>query len=243
MNRSLRRALVPLCASLVAATLGAQSVDAILSRHLQAMGGADKLHAIHALRLKGTLQTAQGLVLPLTIEEARPGKSRFEARAEGVIYLRIFDGTKGWISDPSTNGILRPFTAAELQAESRGTFDGELVDLQARGARAELAGRLMWAGRDTYQVKVTEKDGATSLHWVDAEMFLEFQRERDVDTPEGRRTEVLRFSDFRVVEGVPMAFRVQMGQKFSHSAQIIQLSEAQVNPAIPDSDFEAPAAR
>lgn len=240
--KPLHARLVPLLLASAASSLGAQSAEAILEKHLQALGGLDKLHAVHAVRIKGSLEAGQGVSLSLLIEEARPNKARFEARSGEVAVLRVFNGAKGWVSDPSTGGAPRPFTAAELKAAAAETFDGDLVGLAARGARAESIGRQMIQGREAYGIKVFEKDGSASLHWVDALMFLELQREREVDTPQGRRTEVMRFSDFRVVEGMPMPFRIESGQKFSFRSETIVVGQIQVNPSLPDSDFEAPAA-
>lgn len=239
----MRQRLMPFLLALAALPLAAQDANAILSRHMQAMGGLEKLRAVHSIRIKGTMEAAPGIVLPLLIEEVRPNKSRLEARDADIIFLRLFNGTKGWLSDPSTGGALRPFTASELKEATQETFDGDLVEPAARGARVESIGRQMIQGREAYGLKILEKDGTTSLHWVDAQSFLEIQRERDTDSPRGRRTEMTRFSDFRLVEGVPMAFRVESGQKFTSKVQIIQVSQVQLNPVIPDSDFEAPAAR
>lgn len=239
----MRHLMMPVLVAFAAFPLAAQSADAILAKHLQAMGGIEKLRAVHAIRLKGTLEVAPGVQLPLVIEEARPNKARLEARDGDITFLRLFDGTKGWSSDPSTGGVLRPFTAQELKAALRDTFDGDLVDLAAHGARLESTGRQLIQGREAYGLKVVEADGKTSLHWIDAQSFLEVQREEDMETAQGRRTQLMRFSDFRIVEGMPMAFRVESGQKFSSKVQIIQISQVQMNPVIPDSDFEAPARR
>jgi hypothetical protein len=235
--------LLPVLLALLSAPVAAQSADAILSRHLQAIGGLEKLQAVHAIRLKGTLEAAPGMVFPLVIEEVRPNKSRTEATDGDLRFLRLFNGTKGWLSDPSTGGALRPFTAQEQKAAMAETFDSGLVGIAARGARMESIGRQMIQGREAYGLKVAEKDGTTCLHWVDAQSFLEIQREWDTESPLGRRTQLVRFSDFRLVDGMAMAFRVESGQKFTSKVQIIQIRQVQMNPAIPDSDFEPPAAR
>jgi hypothetical protein len=239
----MRHRLMPVFAAIVASSLAAQSADGILAKHLQAMGGIDKLRAVHAIRLKGTLEAAPGVLLPLVIEEARPNKVRLEARSGDIVFVRLFDGVKGWSSDPSTGGVPRPLTAQELKAAMRSTFDGDLVDLPSRGARLDSLGRQLVQGREAYGLKVVEKDGSASLHWIDAKSFLEVQSEREMDTAQGRRTQMMRFSDFRIVEGMPMAFRVESGQKFSSKVEIIQISQVQLNPVIPDADFETPARR
>lgn len=226
-------------AVLSAAALSAQSADAILARHAQAMGGLEKLHAVRSMRLKGTMAVGQGVVLPLVMEVARPNKHRMEIRSGGEVFLLVFDGSKGWQTDPAS-GNLRPMTEAERRDAADSTFDGDLIEPQARGARAELLGRQLLDGRETFRIRLVEKDGTQSLHWVDSDLFLELKREKDIDTPEGRKAQVMRFSDFRLLEGVPTPFRLEVGVKFSTKVQIIQIEEAQVNPTIPDSDFTAP---
>lgn len=237
----MRRLMMPILMAFAAFPLVAQSADAILAKHLQALGGVEKLRSVHAIRLQGTLEAAPGLQLPLLIEEARPNKVRLEAHSGKLTFLRLFDGTKGWSADPSTDGALRPFTAQELKAAMEDPFDGDLMDIQARGARVESVGRQNIQGHDAYGLKVTEKDGSTSLHWIEGKMFLEIQREHDSETPLGRRTEMTRFSDFRIVDGMPMPFRIESGQKYTSKVRIIQVTQIQLNPVIPDSDFEAPA--
>ncbi len=237
-----RRALASAFA-LAGCALGAQGVDAILAKHVQAIGGLDKLRAIHAVKLKGTLEVAPGVALPLVMEMARPNRSRLEAGSGDRVFLRLFDGAKGWESSPATGGALRPFTAAEVQDAQRASFDGDLIDPSARGARVESMGRQMINGHDTYRLKVTEKDGSVSTHWVDVDHFLELQREREVASPEGRKTETEAFSDFRLVEGVAMPFRVRAGQKYSQQVQTIQIAEVLLNPAVSDADFKPPATR
>ena len=235
--KALLRVAAPMALS--AAALSAQSADAILARHLQAMGGLEKLHAVRAMRLKGTMAVGQGVVLPLVIEAARPNKHRMEIRSGSGRFLMVFDGSKGWQTDPAS-GSLRPMTEAERRDAAGSTFDGDLIEPQARGARAELLGRQLLDGRETFQIRLIEKDGTQSLHWIDDDLFLELKREKDIDTPEGRKAQVMRFSDFRLLEGVPTPFRLEAGVKYSTKVQIIQIEEAQVNPAIPDSDFTAP---
>ena len=233
---------LPVCLILLAAApLAAQSPSEILDRHLKAMGGIEKVRSVHSIRMKGAIQAALGLTLPVLMEAARPDKVRMEIHSDERDFLRVFDGTKGWVSDPEKNGDLRPFTAEETKAAQAASFDGELFEPEARGARVELEGRELFNQRDTYRLKVTEKDGAWSRHWVDAELFLEFQVEHEMDTSEGKRTETTRYSDFRIVDGLPLAFHIVTGIRYSHDARIIQIEEVQINPTIPDSDFTRPA--
>lgn len=225
-----------------AAPAASQTVDAILARHLEALGGRAKLAQLHAIRLKGTLDLGADGVFPITLEAKRPGRFRLESRAsDGLVYLRLFDGTKGWAADPG--GPVFTMTDRDAAAEREDGFDGILLADAASGCRFEFMEHQGIGGRDTYRVKATRKDNQASTHWIDTQTFLEFQREVDRDTPAGRRTFVIEFSDFRIADGFVIPFRRQISQRFSAKQMVIQFDQVVLNPEIPDSDFELNPAR
>lgn len=228
-----------LCA---AAPASAQTADEILASHLEALGGSAKLAQLHAIRLKGTLDLGPDGVFPITLEAARPGRYRLESRAaDGLVYLRLFDGAKGWAADPG--GAVFIMTDRDADAEKEDGFDGILATGSASGCRFEFMERQAVLGRNAFRVKATRKDGQVSTHWIDTRTFLELQREEDRDTPEGRRTFVTAYSDFRVADGFVVPFRREISQRFSAKRMVIQFDQCALNPAIPDSDFQLNPAR
>lgn len=237
-----RRGLATLGLAFAAScSLCAQTADSILAKHLEAQGGFQTSARIHSIRMKGTLEAAPGAVFPLTMEMARPSKVKVESRApDGLIYLRLFDGVKGFRTDETPR--LYQMTARDAGAEASEGFCGYLLDPAARSVRAEFMEHQEIAGRDAYRMKITRGDGEVTTHWIDTKTFLELQREEDRDTPAGRRTFVTRFSDFRLVEGMPIAFRREIGPRFSSKSQIFQITQVELNPELPDSDFSLPAA-
>lgn len=217
-------------------------VDAILARHLEALGGRAKLAQLHAIRLTGRLDLGADGVFPITLEAKRPGRFRLESRAsDGLVYLRLFDGTKGWAADPG--GPVFTMTDRDAAAEREDGFDGILLADAASGCRFEFMEHQGIGGRDTYRVKATRKDNQASTHWIDTQTFLEFQREVDRDTPAGRRTFLIEFSDFRIADGFVIPFRRRISQRFSAKQMVIQFDQVVLNPEIPDSEFELNPAR
>lgn len=224
-----------------ACSLSAQSAVAILAKHLEAQGGLQKTARIHTIRMKGTLEGAAGETFPLTVEMARPNKLRVESRvADGLIYLRVFDGTKGFETDEKSR--LYEMTQRDVDAEASEGFCGYLLDPAAKGIRAEFMEHQEVSGRDTYRMKVTRAGGQVTAHWIDSRTFLELQRQEDRDTPQGRRTFVTRYSDFRLVEGMAVPFRIETGARFAARGRVFQITQVELNPQLPDSDFAPPAA-
>ena len=238
----IRAAAAPLLVLCGAAPMSAQTVDAILARHFEALGGAAKLAQLHSLHLKGTLDLGQDGVFPITLDAARPGRYRLESRApDGLVLLRLFDGAKGWVSEPGAPVFT--MTDRDDAVEREDGFDGILCAGAASGCRFEFIEHQGIGGRDTFRVKATRKDGQVSTHWIDTKTFLEMQREEDRDTPEGRRTFVTVFSDFRIADGFVIPFRREISQRFSPKQMVIQFEQCAVNPAIPDSTFSLNPAR
>ena len=225
-----------------ACALRAQSSDSILAKHLEAQGGLQKTARIHTIRMRGTLEGAPGETFPVTIEMARPNKVRVESRVpDGLIYLSVFDGVKGFETDEKSR--LYEMTQRDVDAESSEGFGAYLLDPAATGVRTEFMEHQQIAGRDTYRMKLTRAGGQVTAHWIDSRTFLELQREEDRDTPQGRRTFVTRYSDFRLVEGMAVPFRIEVGARFAAQGRVFQITQVELNPDLPDSDFALPAAR
>ncbi len=222
------------------APLLAQSGDAVLAKHLEAEGGLQRSATIQTLRMRGTVELAPDASFPLVIELARPNKLRMESHApDGLVYLRLFDGVKGYLTDET--GQLYQMTDRDVEAEKSEGFGGYLLDPSVKGARADFLEHQQAENRDTYRLKLTRPGGSISNHWIDARTFLELQREEDRDTPKGRRTFVTRFSDFRMVDGLPIPFRRVEGQRFSAQSLVFQITQVEVNPKLAESAFTLPA--
>jgi len=78
-----------------------------------------------------------------------------------------------------------------------------LVDYAAKGTQVELAGMEKVEGRDTYELKLTLKNGRAIHVWIDAETFLETKMEGTPRRLDGTDHPVeLYFRDYRPVSGV-----------------------------------------
>jgi hypothetical protein len=77
----------------------APSLDEVVTRHLDALGGAPRLRALRSLRRTGVVTlTVQGTPHKGTfrLEAKRPQKVRTEMSVAGSDALDVFDGTTGW---------------------------------------------------------------------------------------------------------------------------------------------------
>ncbi len=187
MNTSLRpsqsapaAALLPVLLwwLLLSAALGAQetaapTIEELLAKHYQALGGLDRLAAVETLETTGSINLS-GLVLPVRRLQKRPDRIREEVEIQGTQRVQAWDGREAWQVSP-LEGLEKPAAMSEAAAASlrrQSDIDGPLVGFRRMGWRLELAGREPLGDSDTWKILITEGDGATQTVYLGATDFL-----------------------------------------------------------------------
>src|SRR5579863_1654951 len=95
-----RALLALLCTAVfLSAASGAQTLDEIIAKNIQARGGVEKLKAIKTVRISGKVN--QGDFRAAFVQEnRRPGKVREEFIIQGMAQVEAFDGKTGWVVSP-----------------------------------------------------------------------------------------------------------------------------------------------
>ena len=152
---------------------------------------------------------AEEVQLPFVMEVKRPRKMRFELQFNGTTAIQVYDGANGWKLRPFLNrNVVEPYTADELKTSSmQADLDGPLVDYAAKGTKIELVGMEKVEGRDTYNLKLTMKNGSAIHVWIDAQTFLEAKIEGQPRRLDGTDHPVeVYFRDYRPVDGLQIPY-------------------------------------
>ena len=192
---------------------GPLSVDEIVQRNTQAMGGRMAIEAVKAIEVD--LHIADpGFEVDGKYWAARPGRMRIDIFADGKhVYTEAFDGDRGWkwkgkgseVEEESAKAIAALRHGVELPGKIFG-----LHELRQRGHRIDLAKREAIDGTNYHVFRVTLADGYTTTLYVDPGSWL-VTRRRDVrplhvDVDPTPTTIETNFSDFRKIDGVLFAF-------------------------------------
>jgi outer membrane lipoprotein-sorting protein len=177
----------------------------------------DRLKAVQAMRMEGTMEAPNGSEVPTTVYMARPNMIRQEAKVDGRVAVQAFDGRRGWALSPmmGTSPVEVPAGVAKRMAE-QADFDGPLVDLAAKGHRLEVVGPDKVGDAPAIRAKLVKKSGEEQSIYFDASTGLEIMTQGEVDQNGRKLTIESRYSDFRTVDGVTMPFTVEVlvnGQK------------------------------
>lgn len=223
----------------------AYTADELAAKNVAAKGGADKLAALHSLRLSGRiLVNGDTLQLGYVATVARPDSVRVEATLQGLALIQAYDGTQGWKINPF-QGRKDPEKMSADDAkdlsEDAADFAGALVDYKAKGYKLDYLGTEDVDGTDAYKLRVTRSNGDITYVFLDPDYFLEIRTiNRRIQHGVPRET-VTDYGDYEQVNGVYFAFSQASGPKGSSDRQKLQFDKAEANAPIDGALFRFPA--
>jgi outer membrane lipoprotein-sorting protein len=221
----------------------AQTADEIVKKVLDARGGVEKIKTIQSERVSGHVSFPRGTEGTFVVELKRPLKMHAEISVEGQKIIRVYDGkSSGWMINPfAETKDAQPLSPEDLKNISdESDFDGPLVDYKAKGNQIELVGKENLDDKPVYRLKLTNKNGDVRFYFFDASSFLLLKWEGIRKTGEQEVPWESFFSDFREVQGLKYAFRIDQGSPGTEIKQTLTAEKIEINPRLDDSRFAKP---
>jgi outer membrane lipoprotein-sorting protein len=233
-----------LCLSVFSFQVFAQSVDEIVSKNIEARGGAEKLKSLQVMKFTGkmTMPLQQGLEGPITVYSKRPNLIRVEFTMQGMTGIQAYDGQTPWMVMPFM-GSKDPQKMSADDAKDiieQADFDGPLVDYKEKGNTVEFVGKEDLEGTPAFKLKVTLKSGDVRHFFIDAENYLDLKITRTTKR-EGTELTVDTFlGDYKEVDGllVPYSIEARIGDKIANQ---IAWEKVEFGVPVEDSIFKMPA--
>ena len=225
------------------AQAAAPSTESLISRHVQARGGAAALAAIHTLEMSGTMRPP-GFSADLIYREviARPGSIRIETTLQGLTPIQAYDGRRGWQIQPF-QGRKDPEALSSdddkgLQEEA--DFEDGLTDYRAKGSTVDNLGEIDVDGGPTYALRVNLKNGDQETYYLDPDSYLTV---RVVTRQLIRGAESLietDYGDYEKVDGVYFPFEVDSGAMGASELQHVTYKIIRANMPVDPAIFQEP---
>jgi hypothetical protein len=188
----------------------ALSLDEILERHVQALGGRDKIDAIHSVIQHLEYREGSFVIPDAFVARMRPYyKTIGDPKNLKVDVNEGYDGSAWeYYSDPGV--VIRTVGAAAAAARHGIEIVDSLVDSKVLGTQVELSGKESFEGKPAYKVHVTLADGFEKDLFVDPDSFLIVGDRRSAKIHafgEPVRSEN-RIGDYRAAGGVLFPFAI-----------------------------------
>jgi hypothetical protein len=225
---------------------GEPSVDQILDKYLQAIGGAARLAAVTSFTATGTSQGFRGfggggqVQIYAKAPDQRATIIKFAENIGRQDAIRLFDGRNGWVS--------APLSVVPQYALAGSELDGARIDaLLSFPAQIKTALTQLRVGapdyidsREVHVIQGNGSRGSVATLYFDKESGLLVRMVRFGSSPIGRAPTQVDYSDYRDVPGagIKMPFRWTFG--WLNGRDTIELKEVRVNVAIDARVFQKP---
>ncbi len=218
-----------------------QTVDDIINKHIDAMGGLDKIMAVKTVKFTGTF-SGMGADIPVTVVIKRDDKVRMDMTFQGMSMTQAYDGTTGWQINPFSGkkdaDKMTPEETKEMKDEAE--FEGQLVNYKEKGSKVELLGKEDMEGTDSYKIKLTDKDGDITTYWLDASSYLVIKESTKRKFKEKEITQDMYPGNYQAVEGVMFPMSVEVKSGSGDNSQKGTWTKVELNTDVDDSIFKMP---
>jgi len=218
--------------------LSAQTLQEVLKKHAEALGGEEALKAVKSSVAEFTVTLPGGVSGTQKSYFKYPNKLRSEMDLKIMKSSSGYNGEKGWILDP--NGQVRELAGQELEGVATEIYFNLYAYLfpeRAKG-QVEYLGRELADGINYHVLKVTPEGADPVKLYINPETYL-------IDKSVGRSDIVevtTYYQDYQVFQGLKMAtsFRSSTGDTAYDMRS--NLARVELNPELSDELFEAPEA-
>ncbi len=221
---------------------GAQAVDDLIARNLEAKGGLDRINRVETLRMTGRTTAGPGTEAPFVMEIKRPDKVRMDVTVRGDTMTQAFDGKTGW-QTAAVPGKTEPQVLPERVTRGmaqQADFAGPLVDARAKGTAIEYGGLVKLDTGEAHRLDLTGKAGEKRSIFLDAKTFLEVRGEATF-TQGGRTITVISLiGDYRPVDGLVLPHRVESAPRGAAQRMRTTIDKIELNVPIDDARFAMP---
>ena len=218
----------------------APSVDRILDKYLQAIGGAQKLAGLTSFVAKGTSvgYGPEGTNRPVEIYAKAPEQRTLIIHTLDGDSTTTFNGTAGWIAAPH-----RPVPVLELTGSDLGgiRLDAGLAfpaRIKQTFTSWRVGASITIDDKDVEVVQGTSTGGTLATLYFDRESGLLVRMVRYADSRVGRLPTQFDYADYRDVSGVKIPFKWKM--TWLDGFEDLTLTEIQPNVAIDAARFAKP---
>lgn len=227
-----------------ASAMAKPDIDAetLIARHIQALGGADKMSAVKDRSLEGTItMNFQGQSIQGTMSDIKkaPNKSYQKTvlnfMGQEMVQEKWNDGTTVVSTTPMAPEPI-VLEGEELAQELEKDIFNELLRYKELGYTVAVTGKKPVDGKPAYVLTIKRTHG-TGTYFIDANSYLMLGEETMQKTPAGEQAIMVSYGDYRQVDGVMLPFKVKMDAgMMGMEMEVVKYVQ---NSTVPDETFKA----
>ncbi|RTL59521.1 MAG: hypothetical protein EKK37_07065 [Sphingobacteriales bacterium] len=223
-----------LAAVLFTVAVSAQTVDEIIGKHIDAIGGKDKIAQLKSVSQESTTEIMGNSTTVKEILVIGQGY-KTETEFNGSKIISCLTDKGGWMINPMAGGANAQAMPDEAYQNSKSViyFEGGLTDYAAKGLKAELQG----TEEGSYKIKIS--GGVEVFYFIDTKSF-NLVKVIAKGEMMGQQIDITTtFSDFKKTDlGVVLPYTKDINMGMFQMTQ--KTSKLEVNKDIDPKTFEMP---
>jgi len=216
------------------------TVDAVLDKHIKAVGGKEAIEKITSRSMKGSFDLeAFGVTgAPVEMFAKAPNKSSMKIDIPGFgVVNQVYDGATAWDSNPMTG--LRELSGVELAQKKRGSDFYPELNFKKHYTKLEVKGKEKVGSYETYVIEASPAEGSPEKFYFDANTSLLVRHDAEVESPQGKLQMESYPENYKLVDGVQVAHTIK--QVTPAMTIVIKFTEVKNNVEIEDAKFNKPS--
>lgn len=228
-----------LALAVAAPALAQPSVDQILAKYVQALGGQAAYEKVTTRSMKGTVEIPDDNVSGTALVVAKaPGSFRLTlVIPDAGVIETVLDGANGWEKNPDSG--VHAMSKTDLAITQRQHDFYRELRLKDLYPTMTMAGADKVEGHAVYVIEATPASGPPEKLYFDAETGLlvkhDFER---VTLEDGIVQYETMLRDYRDVDGLKFPSTVE--QRSPDSTMVYKFAEIKINPSLSDAAFAKP---
>jgi hypothetical protein len=214
-----------------------QTTDEIVNKHIEAMGGKEKLLQLKTMVTEGSL-SVQGTDIPVKISQEHNKGQRVEITVMGMSGYIINTPTEGWQFFPFQGQAAPEAMSPEAVKESVDFLDiqNNLLDYKQKGHQVEYVGKEDFEGTECFKLKVVFKGGAEANMYIDPSTYYVIKQVTKTKSTGQEVVQDQTFSNFKKQDGYVFPFSLTgVGP-----GGVLTVTKIEVNKPLDASLFKAP---
>lgn len=215
------------------------TVDQILDKYVQAIGGKTAIEKQTSMTAKGSFEIpAMGMGGAAEVFAKAPNKTLVVVDVQGYgVVQQGFNGNTAWASDP-TQGIREKSGVELASAKLESEFYKE-IKFKQLFSKIEYKGKEKVGDHDTYVLIATPTGSSPQKMYFDTTSGLLVRTDVEQETPEGKVPVEEYLDDYKDVDGVKVPFTRR--QVLPQMTFVIKLTDVKHNVTIDDAKFNKPS--
>lgn len=218
-----------------------QTAKEILSKYIEAQGGAKALASVKDTTVSGTMDlVSYGMTGGLTMYQKEPNKMRMDIEVMGMLITQAFDGEVGWMVNPQTGATEQMPQEAATEFKRQALGNEALLNPEKWGIKYDFTGKEKINDKEYLVLTQTTQDGHVTTLYIDPATYLTYKTKGKSLGESGE--EIMAesiLSDYKKVDGLLVAHSMTTlrdGQEFMR----MTITKIAFNTGLEDSLFQMP---